>query len=337
MLTIIALFLMATLWIIIPDPDQDAPANAEAASLEKTLIMQKDSLTALQSQHEQLQRQVRDYQKLQAASEVTAPDNSGSARSSELLEQVTAMKERVKVKTAELEAMQKKLAEITKKAADKKFIEQMEQQIAQQQQQIRELQPLLQQLNKQLGKAQAHQTEVSANASPQQDTAARLLQEIGARKLVIAQMESVRLALEKTLATSRGLARYRSSAGKNQIAFECFGNTVLLMDGANYKTDTFLATSNSLTQLIRRAKRMVGARGESLLKMTAPTSRFLSTLVGKSPQNTYLYFFVHGDSQEIFLKAREIAWAQGYSVGWAPFEGDTFYMSNQASLTQRVR
>jgi len=197
--------------------------------------------------------------------------------------------------------------------------------------------PLLIQLDKELEEAQSRQQEKTSSQAEQDGQSDKLKREITVQDQVIARLDSISKSLERSLANSHGLARYSSPAGKGQIAFECVYNTVLIMDETNYKTETFLRTYNGTTRVYGRTKRLPGAKGESVANISNPMRSFIQKLKSESPKEKYLYFFVHGNSYDIFLKAREIAWEHGYTVGWAPNEEDEFYRGTDASGSQKVR
>ncbi|MEC4805679.1 MAG: hypothetical protein SAJ12_18555 [Jaaginema sp. PMC 1079.18] len=62
--------------------------------------------------------------------------------------------------------------------------------------------------------------------------------------------------------------------------------------------------------------------GEKPGEIQAATSDFRAVLNKLNPQTDYLAFLVRPDSFTGFRKARELAWEQGFEVGWEPMESD---------------
>ena len=339
MLTIIALILMATLWIIIPDPKTEELGSMNAAEMEKKVSMQKERMLDLQHQIDQLIQEIKILQRMKASMPTATTQNEPGVKEEIelLLSQLASLKASLKQKKLSLDNLKKELAELRKKLPDKKKIDELEQQIRNYQQQVENSESLLFQLDEKLEKSQLQQQEALSSQTQQTELAEKLSREIMAQDAIITRLDSIYGSLEKILAKSRGLARYASPAGKGQIAFECVNNSILLMDETNYKTETFLGTYNGSTRVYGRTKRLPGAKGESITTISNPMRSFIQKLKSESPQEKYLYFFVHGNSYGIFLKAREIAWEHGYTVGWAPNEADEFYRGVDTSGNQKVR
>ncbi len=58
--------------------------------------------------------------------------------------------------------------------------------------------------------------------------------------------------------------------------------------------------------------------GDDLNKLTTGSSDYLRELQGMDPGVHWICFYVESDSLEIFRKAREIAWENGFDAGWEP-------------------
>ena len=63
--------------------------------------------------------------------------------------------------------------------------------------------------------------------------------------------------------------------------------------------------------------------GESSSQVTQNNSEFNTILDNFDPETEYLAFIVKADSYEAFRTAREVAWKQGFDVGWEPQTVDT--------------
>ena len=64
-------------------------------------------------------------------------------------------------------------------------------------------------------------------------------------------------------------------------------------------------------------------KGESSSQLTHNNSEFNTILDDFDPETEYLAFIVKADSYEAFRAAREVAWKQGFDVGWEPQTVDT--------------
>ena len=65
------------------------------------------------------------------------------------------------------------------------------------------------------------------------------------------------------------------------------------------------------------------AEGESPSQVSRDNSEFRSILENLDPETEFLAFVVKADSYEAFRAAREVAWKQGFDVGWEPQTVDT--------------
>ena len=63
--------------------------------------------------------------------------------------------------------------------------------------------------------------------------------------------------------------------------------------------------------------------GDRLNNLTAQDSQYQQQLANFDPRIEYLAFLVRPDSFQSFRQAREIAWKQGFDVGWEPLNADT--------------
>jgi len=124
MLTIIALILMATLWIIIPDPETEALGSMNAAEMEKQVGSKKERMLNLQQQANRFDQEIKALQNIKVHEPaVTAQDESGAkAQIEQLLLQLASLKASLKEKKLELDRLKKELAELRKKSPDKKKI-----------------------------------------------------------------------------------------------------------------------------------------------------------------------------------------------------------------------
>ncbi|ERN43158.1 hypothetical protein KR51_00000500 [Rubidibacter lacunae KORDI 51-2] len=67
---------------------------------------------------------------------------------------------------------------------------------------------------------------------------------------------------------------------------------------------------------------VANADGESSGDLARPGSEFRQLLASLNPRGDYLAFVVRPDSFEVFRKARQIAQAEGFEVGWEPFPSE---------------
>ena len=63
--------------------------------------------------------------------------------------------------------------------------------------------------------------------------------------------------------------------------------------------------------------------GESPTQITQDKSEFNTILDNFDPETEFLAFIVKADSYEAFRTTREVAWKQGFDVGWEPQTVDT--------------
>ncbi|MFM1841772.1 MAG: hypothetical protein RLZZ490_505 [Cyanobacteriota bacterium] len=63
--------------------------------------------------------------------------------------------------------------------------------------------------------------------------------------------------------------------------------------------------------------------GDRLSNLTKQDSKYQQQLANFDPRFEYLAFLVRPDSFQSFRQAREIAWQQGFDVGWEPLTDDT--------------
>ena len=77
--------------------------------------------------------------------------------------------------------------------------------------------------------------------------------------------------------------------------------------------------------------------GESARELSQANSKFQSIIKNLNPQTDYLAFIVRPDSFAAFRQAREIAWKQGFDVGWEPMKSDTLIEFSSGGRTIGVQ
>jgi hypothetical protein len=63
--------------------------------------------------------------------------------------------------------------------------------------------------------------------------------------------------------------------------------------------------------------------GESIKEISQANSEYQTVLNKLNPQTDYLAFIVRQDSFSAFRAARQLAWKEGFDVGWEPQTKDT--------------
>lgn len=111
-----------------------------------------------------------------------------------------------------------------------------------------------------------------------------------------------------------------------------YGQLQKYQDCITYKTEEFknfrARTSHYEVRLELETFSMIyepreADAGESTEELKQANSEYRSILKKFNPQTDYLAFIVRPDSFKAFRQAREIAWKEGFSVGWEPMNTDT--------------
>lgn len=312
LLTIVALILLNTPWIVIPEriePVEHKP------SIKKETISIEDKINKLKieikSNHEELEWLKKKVEELNAMLKGEGEDiDQINQKIQELQEELEKKKEELK----QLEDTLKKAKEELAGLPGVGNVEELYSKIAELEKEIEERRGELRQLEKQIEIAKQHAVDAEVQADAQKKLIAELKIKRDALLAEIAKLDA-ELGKRKT---GRG---FHSIKQTNKRAYYVELENNRLFPGFWHGSNVDDIKENYDTYYIY-VKRKPTVKGESIEEIEKANSVFHKILNNKINHNKeYIVFMVCDDSYEIFRKAREIAEENGIDVAWRPFNG----------------
>lgn len=103
----------------------------------------------------------------------------------------------------------------------------------------------------------------------------------------------------------------------------CLAEQAERIDRFRPRTDSYEARLINIESFSWEYKRLDGKVGTSNERLQQANSPFREILNRLDPEKDYIAFIVRPDSFPTYRQAREIAWKQGFNVGWEPQNTDT--------------
>jgi len=324
LLTLIALILLGTLWIIIPRGSEPVE-SIRLSQLQKEVNRLKEEISSLDEMIRELEGEIQAIEVLEK--NVTATKKETEQRINQLTQEVAKLKAIIQSKREEIKKLEMALEEAKKRAEEAKLVKELTQRISKLKEEITTKEALLKKLEDDLKKAKETQEEERVKAKGREELLNELKHEISIEREKVKMMEEEKEKYAETLRKRAGIEAYSTDLveNKEQVAFEAVKNRLVLIDENNYDVETFLTTYNNMIVPAVKYTRKSAVRGESISEIAESTSKFQTMLAKLDPEKHYILFGVQKDSFEVFLKARQIAWQKGFVVAWWPREEGPIY------------
>ena len=125
-----------------------------------------------------------------------------------------------------------------------------------------------------------------------------------------------RAALMQNIRTSRETMKKASKPGGAEA------EALAYMMNQDIGDEVYRVDNSFLTIGILALRPRIGSHGLSLESLPTPTGAFQKALKQYDHQSHYLVFYVRDDSFALFRKARDLAHAAGFPLGWEYLERD---------------
>ncbi len=346
LLTMVALVLFGTLWIIIPG-DRGGPAGKISPREIRAQLLELDKVVAT------LEAQINGHQ-----AELDAMRNTQTDWSSSSLAAEKEANAEVSAAASEVERLKGMLAEKNKEYSQAQSrLEKQNQSQPEEAALIADLERRVRELEKEVYDREARRAEnqkaIEAKAreatsedpakkgvaselpapAPEkaQEEARKIPRQIELEEEQIAKLKPEREGLGKVVKDKRGAGEYTPEPvkGKKQIGFEADGGRLYLLVKENrvvkdnYETNSYIQVRGNYLTQTTEATRKPSTSGETITEIQGTTSNYRKILAGVTPEECYLVFLVKKDSFGLFLQARLIAEQAGFRVGWDPHKDKT--------------
>jgi len=333
LLTILALVLLGTTWLILPGRPRPAEQeDARSAVLRDEIQTLEEKSRILSAQLQAAMEQKDRLERLLAAEGGTSrqePDRNALRQQIALLE--NRIQEKLKERTQLEESLRKSAAEVEPPgqptAADLLGrAKQLRQQNAQLEQQLA-------QMDAEILAARRAQGMRRAEAEKRSQEIKRLQAERRAKEEVLAGLrERLKsgqhkggILVREAVETSKSKEAYIMLADNQLLPvdtdhFQVVGRTDVSRGGRVYKAAVITPKP--------------GAKGDDLSTLASPHSKLASFLAEHNPEETRIVMYVDPKSFEMLRRAREIIAEKGFEVSWWPKE-DKFFLSGEMPTTFR--
>lgn len=335
LLTIVALIMLGTLWIVVPRPGEADKSGSHAAVVEIEQIKQQISM--LNSRIEDLQKELERLMALLTGAEASAVESDQAARRKlqDLLQEVARARAEVEDLQQRLKTLREKLDQARTQGEDARLVADLEAQIQRLQQELAVKQAQLKQLEQELQRFVAANQQAEREQHAQAGRMDELRRRLQMEKAALQQLEAEKAKLEKALEDRPGFAEYSLDIVKNKepVFFEADGNLLSAINEKNYDMNSFPQMISGRMATVVKIERKKSAITEPVGKLAEVGSQFQQELKKLNKQKSYVVFLVRKDSFEVFRQAREIAWRQGLQVGWQPCKDGPIYASSAGEAT----
>ncbi len=328
LLTIIAIILINTTWVFIPDVeelvDSDSHVMAdEMFALKKDVRVIEDKANRLKTEN---QRKKKELDWLKEKINETKEISREAGKEDELiLQKIKDLEEEIKRKKDELKQLEdaiKKAKDELAKAKGKEVIEEIQNKIRELEKEIEKKRSELRGLESQIIKTKRNMVNSEEKTDEQKRLVAQLQNKLKALLEEIKKIEAEIKRLRSGEKSGRGFKSIKDS-NKEPIYIELVKNRLFPIDEKHYKGYEY----NGNTVIERKTS----AKGESIYEIGKLGSAFHKLLNKVNRKKERIVFFVHGDSYKIFRKTREIALKKGIVADWWPYEQDVFVISSGGS------
>ncbi|MBD3337103.1 MAG: hypothetical protein GF355_16430 [Candidatus Eisenbacteria bacterium] len=318
LLSIIALIMMGTLWIIVPQAGGSPELQEEIQKLEERITQIQLRIEILSAELESL----------------VVPGGEAFDDPERIAAGVEQLRERLRALEDELNRLQIELAQLeqqlgTQRGAgeDEPSLAELERRISRLREQIAEAAEQLRRLQDELKRARAAVVSGPGASSGSPGSVREVEARIIDIRAAISELEAKKTELENTISQASGIGAYTESAVRNkeEILFEGLRNRLFHLDEKSYRREAFRTIHNGRIVNIVKWVLRDSAKGVGTADLDRPGNEFRRRLEEADPRTHYVFLGVQKDSFEVFRKARQIAWDMGFVVSWNPWEAGPIY------------
>jgi outer membrane murein-binding lipoprotein Lpp len=280
LMTILALVLLGTVWLILPGPPRASPPERNPAVTAQPDTRMVEDVSRLGARLAQLQNEIEWRRRESKALEDELRKERDAAAKAEGKVQPSEIQTRIYELEREIEKKQKELEE----------------------------------LQRQIASAKQQAAAAEDKRKRESSEAAQLQLELKAKQ---DELESLRKALKPQ--KREGGYKEVFESKKRPAYFELVNNRLFILDPEFYDERQAYYYKGGGVVSATVCTRKASAPGEGAQALANPRGRFLQKLKELDANDQRPVFLVHGDSFEIFRKAREIAEQQSPEWGWWPF------------------
>jgi DNA repair exonuclease SbcCD ATPase subunit len=331
LLTIVALILLGTLWIIIPSGTRAPQSSTDASSILNEIDKIQRNIDASQQLIERLPKEIDQLNQRvdDTGAEARRHSEEAAKQVAQLTAEITTVRAAVEAKKAELRRLEEELAARRKSSSETALLAELEEKTRQIKEHIAARDALLKGLEKRLQEAETQQRMIQTQNDKERSKTEQFKTQLAVEQKAVEALQKEKADLEKILRQWPGTGEYsvKAVSGKEPILFEATGNRLVLMNRENYDGEPVRTTVNGKDQSIVQVRKKKSVSGESLDGISGEKSIFRREINKASQAKKYVVFMVRKDSFEIFQKARQMAWQKGFKVGWQPSEDGPMYFS----------
>jgi len=334
LLTIIALALMSTVWIVIP-------SGSVEPSSENNALKMEDEIYRLKKEIDLLKKTIDNYMsKIEILREelyLKEKQLKKSGKITKLIQQIDRLKRLINSKNIELNRLKKELEAATAESKKSLRIHKSIEEIRRIKESIRDKEVQLKILEEKIKSLKRKQTKRVERSNEEQNIIRSTQRQI---ELKEQELEKYHYELNKIMKLAQGLGfgEYTESKIKDKkpVYFQAIDNRVILIDKDNYDIETHYTMENGQVVVYGRLTKKGSVKGDSITDIVSSISDFQKKLNKCNPSKDYLVFMVNKYSYDVFRKARAIAFQKKFHVGWWPKEGP-IYTSSSGGTKVRAR
>lgn len=330
LMTIIALVLLGTVWMIFPGESKSVdPATStirgERDSFREEIERLEEKLNILKLEYQKLFENSRELQR--TIDEATGVSDAKRQHIDLICKKIKVIEDSIKEKREELNQLENELQKIkellngTEISGDIESIRvkmnELTQQIERKHKELTELEENIKELSQQ----------VSGNILGQKRS------EVAGLQNELKTLQEDINKLKKELEEQKKGTGYveLSQTQKKPFYIELANNQLFPVDEEHYEIKYGYLDNEPVSVWTRKSH----IQGESVAKIQVSRNRLYELLKKYNPDENRAYFLVHADSFEIYRKAKKIAQKERFEITWWPYERDSIVLTHSSSEGDR--
>lgn len=335
LLTMVAIILFGTLWIIIPGGRGSAD-GVDSKELRSRLAELEQVLSVMEQQILGVQNTIKTEEKDQAkwAKSALMQERQVKANIDQTKNEIEALNTALKEKSGEYAELQTQLEEAASYQPEAALIEELQRRIDKLEEEIYKKGSVVRELDSSITKAVQREGLNGSQPHKVKKENVKILREIDLVEARVKNLQTKKEELTETLQKKHGTGEYSTAgtSGKEALAFEADEGKLYLIDNDNYEVrkSGYIETDSGRVSASNIGRKN-NATGDASITLDEASSIFKTKLSHASPYKDYIIFLVRKDSFGLFLNARLIAEQAGFRVGWIPYGEGPILTSESAS------
>ncbi len=329
LLTLIALILFSTIWIIIPKEPGGHGGDVQnsGAKVQREINKLTTQIREKQKRVEWLRARLVTLKNLLNKDRNSAKANRGQVRP--FSAETEQLKDLIRKEKDKLRELNERLIEAEKVRKISKEVKKLRREIDRTKMKISENKKMLVSLRVDLKKAEERAAQSKTLAAKRVQEIEKLKRLISIVRKDIEKYGRERHQIQRMVKKLPGIAPYskRAMEGKKRLYFEVSENKVTIINQDNYEVEVFHTVNGGRIVTAAKLTRKESV-GDAIKRFCQKDSLFQKKLSRYNPEKHGVVFIVRSDSFDAFIKAREIAWKRGYVVGWKPMDGPIYVTSD---------